>query len=353
MLLNLQDRLGLLSELGQYLSSGGDEELEMAVRQSYIENQWFTEENSLESLRAIATSFLDADKLRAWVSAYNIPEENHQGKVVGLIMAGNIPLVGFHDWLCVFVTGNRAKVKLSDKDRRLLPVLVNKLGEWSHASREQTIFVGDTDRLTGFDAVIATGSNNTARYFEQYFGQYPHIIRKNRNAVAVLTGMETREELHTLGRDIFMYFGLGCRNVSKLYVPHGYQFDTLLEELHDYNRLIHHNKYKNNFDYNMTLFVLNNMPYLNNGCLMLREDPSLQSRIAAVHYEYYDDISDLDDLLDARRDEIQCVVGRASVSGFKVIPFGHSQEPGLFDYPDGVDVVEWLCGRVAGLSGPA
>ncbi|MFM8488049.1 MAG: acyl-CoA reductase, partial [Bacteroidota bacterium] len=142
--------------------------------------------------------------------------------------------------------------------------------KWSAPATGATIFIGDTDKLTGFDAVIATGSNNTSRYFEQYFGKYPHIIRRNRNGVAVLTGMETREELHALGKDIFMYFGLGCRNVSKLYVPHGYQFDNLLEVLHDYNRLIHHNKYKNNFDYNITLYVLNNMPYLNNGCLMLR-----------------------------------------------------------------------------------
>lgn len=342
MTLTLQNRLDLLSELGHYISSGGDEELDVAVRLSYTENQWFTEENTRESLRAISGSFLDAEKLRAWASAYDIPEENHHSKVVGLIMAGNIPLVGFHDWLCVFVTGNRAKVKLSDKDRRLLPVLVNKLGEWSHQSREQTIFIGDTDKLTGFDAVIATGSNNTARYFEQYFGKYPHIIRRNRNAVAVLTGLETREELYALGKDIFMYFGLGCRNVSKLYVPHGYQFDNLLEVLHEYNRLINHNKYKNNFDYNMTLYVLNNMPYLNNGCLMLREDPSLQSRIAAVHYEYYDDVRDLDSLLTDRRDEIQCVVGRVSVNGFSVLPFGSSQEPGLFDYPDGVDVMKFL-----------
>ncbi len=342
MSLTLRNRLELLAELGQYISSGGDEELDVAVRLSYAENQWFTEENIRESLRALSASFLDAEKLRAWASAYAIPEENHHIKVVGLIMAGNIPLVGFHDWLCVFVTGNRAKVKLSDKDRRLLPVLVNKLGEWSYQSREQTIFIGDTDKLTGFDAVIATGSNNTARYFEQYFGKYPHIIRRNRNGVAVLTGMETREELHALGRDIFMYFGLGCRNVSKLYVPHGYQFDNLLEVLHDYNRLINHNKYKNNFDYNMTLYVLNNMPYLNNGCLMLREDPSLQSRIAAVHYEYYDDVRELDSLLSVRRDEIQCVVGRVQVDGFSVLPFGESQEPGLFDYPDGVDVMKFL-----------
>jgi len=376
----LQQRIDLLAELGHFLRSGGDEELDQAIQQSYLENKWFTEENTRKALSAIAHEFLDKAKLEAWVAQYRhlsslghlslshsslghsslghsslVPEPNDpmttndpmtpnapMSKTVALIMAGNIPLVGFHDWLCVFVAGHRAKVKLSDKDKRLLPFLVKKMGEWAHESWAYTEFLSEGDRLTDFDMVIATGSNNTARYFEQYFGKYPHIIRRNRNAVAVLSGMETAEELQALGQDIFSYFGLGCRNVSKIYVPHGYHFDTLLEALHEYREMINHDKYKNNFDYNFTLYIMNGIPHKNNGCLLLKEDTSLQARIASVHYEYYDELQDLDALLAEKRDEIQCVVGKIKVNGFTVLPFGQSQKPTLNDYPDGVDVMRFL-----------
>ena len=340
--LKLQERLDLLAELGHYLRAGGDEDLDAAVQQSSIENQWFTEENIRSALKAIAEQFLDRDKLVAWVEQYPMADPGYPEKTIALIMAGNIPLVGFHDWLCVFASGQRAKVKLSDKDKRLLPLLVQKMGQWRQDSWAYTEFLLENDRMKDFDAVIATGSNNTARYFEQYFGKYPHIIRRNRNSVAVLTGMETIAELYALGRDIFSYFGLGCRNVSKLYVPHGYQFDTLLETLHEYREMIHHNKYKNNFDYNFTLFIINNIPHKNNGCLLLKEDTSLQARIASVHYEYYDDLNDLDQLLASKKDEIQCVVSKVQLQQMPVLAFGQSQEPGLRDYADGVDVMEFL-----------
>lgn len=350
--MTLQERVALLAELGHYLHSGGDADLDTAIQQSYQENKWFTEENVRHALSSIAESFLDKQRLMGWLEkcdwwsrqlnpARDIPP---MSKTIGIIMAGNLPLVGFQDWLCVFAMGYRAKVKLSDKDKRLLPLLIKKMGEWRHESWAFTEFVTEGEHLKGFDAIIATGSNNTARYFEQYFGKYPHIIRKNRNSVAILNGLETREELLALGRDIFQYFGLGCRNVSKLYVPHGYHFDFLLETLHEYREIIHHDKYKNNFDYNFTLLILNNVPHKNNGCLLLTENPSLQARIASVHYEYYDDIRELDELLAARKEEIQCVVGQTQVKGFQLIPFGKSQEPGLADYPDGVDVMHFLAG---------
>ena len=217
------------------------------------------------------------------------------------------------------------------------------MGEWAFESWEYTEFVPDGEPLRGFDAVVATGSNNTARYFEQYFAKYPHIIRHNRNAVAALNGAESMADLYALGRDVFSYFGLGCRNVSKLYVPHGYQFDALLEALHEYRDLALHNKYKNNFDYNFTLLILNNIPHHNNGCVLLHESASLTSRIASLHYEYYGDLSELDDLLAARRDEIQCVASNLPLRGFPAVPFGKTQEPGLADYPDGVDVMQFLC----------
>jgi hypothetical protein len=257
-------------------------------------------------------------------------------------MAGNLPLVGFQDWLAVFVAGQRALVKLSEKDKLLLPFLVQLLGDWAFESWEYTEFLAAEDRLRNFDAVIATGSNNTARYFEEYFGKYQHLIRRNRNGVAVLTGTETQAELHALGRDIFSYFGLGCRNVSKLYVPAEYDFDPLLEALHDYRDIVHHNKYKNNFDYNLTLLLLNQVPYKNNGCVLMKEDGSLQARIASVHYEFYENRTQLQDMLAHRRTEIQCLVGKIELTDWNIFPFGESQMPGLLDYPDGVDIMEFL-----------
>lgn len=340
--LTLTERLDLLAELGHYLREAPDAELQAAVQQSYFENRWFTEDNQHLALRSIADAFLDRDKLAAWASQYPIGSSPHPEKTVGLIMAGNIPLVGFYDWLCVFVAGQRAKVKLSDKDKQLLPLLVKKMGEWAHESWEYTEFVAEGEPLREFDVVIATGSNNTARYFEQYFQKYPHIIRRNRNAVAALTGIESMADLYALGRDIFTYFGLGCRNVSKIYIPHGYQFDALLEALEEYREIIHHDKYKNNFDYNYTLLILNSIPHQSNGLVLLTESPALTSRIASVHYEYYDDLHELDELLVARRDEIQCVASNIQLRDFDALPFGKTQEPGLMDYPDGVDVMEWL-----------
>lgn len=340
--MTLRERLDLLSELGHYLRSGGDAELDAAIHKSYLENRWFTEENTRQALSAIADTFLDPDKLETWAASYPIGTVPHPEKTIGLVMAGNIPLVGFHDWLCVFVAGQRAKVKLSDKDKRLLPLLVKKMGEWAPESWEYTEFVAENDAIKGFDAVIATGSNNTARYFEQYFAKYPHIIRRNRNAVAVLSGQETMAELYALGRDIFTYFGLGCRNVSKIYVPHGYHFDTLLEALHEYRDIVLHDKYKNNFDYNLTLLLLNQVPYQNNGCLLLTENAALPSRIALVHYEYYDDLADIDRLLAEKREEIQCVVSNIQLRDVRALPFGQSQQPGLEDYADGVDVMAFL-----------
>jgi len=336
--LTLNERLDLLAELGHYLSPPATDALQAVIRQAHAENRWFTPEYTEFALEQIRLRLLDRDALAAWADQYAIPQRTVNPLTVGLVMAGNIPLVGFHDWLCVFVSGHRAMVKLSEKDARLLPFLVGLLGEWEKSAWASTEFVPTGAPIRGFDAVIATGSNNTARYFKEYFGRYPHVIRHNRNSVAILTGAETPAELSALGRDIFTYFGLGCRNVSKLYVPAGYDFTLLLETLHEYRSIVLHDKYKNNFDYNLTLFILNNQPYLNNGCLLLREDPSMSSRIACVHYAYYDDPEALKRELDAERDSIQCVAGKIQGG----VPFGSTQQPGLSDYPDGVDIMRFL-----------
>jgi acyl-CoA reductase-like NAD-dependent aldehyde dehydrogenase len=347
--MTLQERIALLAELGYYLRTALDDDpaLQTVVEQAYFENRWFTADNTRSALKAVATQMLDEQVLRQWAGRYQLSDKPHPERTVGLIMAGNIPLVGFHDWLCVFVAGQKALVKLSDKDKLLLSFLVAKLAEWRFEAWEYTEFIDPDTRMKGFDAVIATGSNNTARYFEQYFGRYPNIIRRNRNAVAVLDGSETVADLYALGRDIFAYFGLGCRNVSKLYVPRGYAFDTLLEALQAYNELSNHDKYRNNLDYNITLLLLNLVPYLNNGCVVLTENTALSSRIASLHYEYYDDVATLSDTLSGLEDQIQCLALRAGTAlklsiKTPIVSFSQTQLPGLSDYADGVDVMQFL-----------
>lgn len=340
--LQINERIELLAELGRYLSAEPDDELLHVIQKSYIEHRWFTPENIRYALKSISSAFLEPGLLKQWSDKYPIKPAIHPEITIGLVMAGNIPLVGFQDWLCVFMAGQRAKVKLSDKDKNLLPFLIKKMGNWAFESWEYTVFLEEPDKLQGFDAVIATGSNNTARYFEQYFSKYPHIIRRNRNGVAVLDGKESMADLYALGRDIFTYFGLGCRNVSKIYVPRDYDFIPLLEALHEYRDLVLHDKYKNNFDYNLTLLLLNQIPFHNNGCILLREEPSLQARIASVHYEFYDDTEHLKTMLHTRKEEIQCIVGAIKLPGVTVLPFGKTQEPSLFDYADGVDVMNFI-----------
>ena len=332
-----EERIEALAKLGQYISAYG-EHLQAYVGRTEFNNKWFTKENQKQSLLAIASQFLDKDKLEEWVSSYDIPVEN-EAKTVGLILAGNIPLVGFHDVLTVFISGNKSLIKLSDKDRFLLPHLLDKLKEFAPAAEA---YFEVTERMSNLDAVIATGSNNSARYFEAYFGKYPNIIRKNRHAVAVLDGKETEEELRALGHDIFSYFGLGCRNVSKLYLPKGYDFNLLMETLHEFNYLIHNSKYKNNFDYNIALFQLNRVPLVNNGSIILVENEAMTSRIATMHYEFYEDVNEVEKALLTRTDKLQLVASNLDLTGLNVKKFGEAQQPSLSDYADGIDSLEFL-----------
>lgn len=337
-LIPLQERLRLLIRLGDYLQER-PEPLAAVMEKSRRHNPWFTLENQEDSLRAISGVFLRREKLEAWLAPYAL-EEVGTPKTVGLVMAGNLPLVGFHDWLCVFVSGHRAQVKLSDKDAYLLPHLTEVMASFDSRVSAYTDFVA---QLRGFDAVIATGSNNSARYFESYFGKYPHIIRKNRNAVGVLTGKESGEEINRLGKDIFQYFGLGCRNVSKIFVPRDFAFDPFLERLHqDYQQLILNDKYRHNFDYNYALYIINKVAFKMNGCLLLTEDRAIASRIAGLHFSYYDDIKEVETEIRARKEEIQCVVAAPGLLHLETIPFGQAQEPELWDYADGVDTIAFL-----------
>ena len=335
--MTIEERIKALTSLGNHLLQK-DEYLEAIMHRTKYNNAWFTIENQQRAVNAIATHFLNKDKLEGWVEKYNLPQKV-EPKSVGLVMAGNIPLVGFHDLLSVFVSGHKSKIKLSDKDRFLLPYLLKILAK---ADPRTESYFEITDRLSDFDAVIATGSNNSARYFETYFAKVPNIIRKNRNAVAVLNGAESENELKALGKDIFRYFGLGCRNVSKLYIPEGYDFNLLLEKLHDYKEIVMHHKYKNNFDYNLALLMMNRTTYWNNGCIILTENESIASRIALVHFEYYQDTEKLEVELANRKEEIQCIVSQNKLGGFEKIDFGKAQEPALDDYADGVDTLAFL-----------
>ncbi|NNG09177.1 MAG: acyl-CoA reductase [Arenibacter sp.] len=298
-------------------------------------NGWFTPENILYSFDRWA-ELLTATQLQDWLSDYEI--NKNTSKKVALIMAGNIPLVGFHDFLCTIISGNTALIKLSSNDKVLLPLVAEYITEIEPSLANQISFV--EGKLENFDAVIATGSDNTSRYFEHYFGKKPNIIRKNRNSAAILTGQETKEQLSALGEDIFRYYGLGCRSVSKIYVPKGYDFDLLFNALYPFKYVIEQHKYANNYDYNKAVYLMSLYKVLENGFLMLKEDKSYASPIATVFYEYYDSLEDLKNRLSHDSDLLQCIVANGVMPN--EIPFGTTQKPSLEDYADNVDTVDFL-----------
>lgn len=330
-MMNLENRIASLCLLGKSMDPELPEVQEVAER-AFFNNRWFTREHIYLMLESIRHQFLQEEKLHQWLAGYTIKDEQ-PAKNIGLIMAGNIPLVGFHDLLCVLLSGHKALIKLSSKDNILLPWLLEKLFLADEKWRSR---VAVAELLNGMDAAIATGSNNSARYFHYYFDKYPHIIRKNRGSVAVLKGCESTADLLQLGIDIFTYFGLGCRNVSKLLVPEGYSFNHFFESIAPFHKVIEHNKYKNNFDYNLTLLMMNKEPHYNNDFLMLKEDSRMVSPVAILHYEYYQSETDLTDKLEKQKDEIQVIAGE------NFIPFGKTQTPELWDYADKVDTMEFL-----------
>ena len=310
-------------------------ELGVLLESVRLHNPWFTEESSIYALRYWADA-LSEDALEQWLSAYTAPAINPQ--VVALIMAGNIPLVGFHDLISVLLTGHNALVKSATKDTLLLKYLVGLLTDFDPELKSRIRFT--EGKLDAFDAVIATGSTNTSRYFEYYFSNKPHIIRKNRHGVAVLSGRETPAELSGLAEDVFRYFGMGCRSVSKLYVPRGYDFDPLFNAFYPYKYLIDHQKYGNNYDYNKAVYLMSGSPMLDNGFLLLKEDPGLGSPIGTLFYESYEKQDAVAQRLQAMEEELQCIVAGSWFPG--AIPFGSSQQPGLGTYADGVDTVDFL-----------
>ena len=332
--MTLAQRIEALAQLGSFLSTN-DKELNEVLQKIQYQNGWFSVDQTSYCLQSWA-NLLTKEQLIQWTAPYDLPD-TASGKKIGLILAGNIPLVGFHDVIAVLLSGHTALIKLSSQDNTLLVFLLAQLSRIAPAFTAQYQI---SERLNAMDAIIATGSNNSARYFDYYFGKYPHIIRKNRNAVAVLTGEESAAELALLGEDIFRYYGLGCRNVAKVYVPRHYNFSALYEAIEPYKTVLDNNKYNNNYDYNRTLLLMNSTFHFDNRFLMITENESLASPIATLHYEEYDFLSEAEEKIQSNADKIQCIVG--GLPGY--IPFGKSQQPDLWDYADGVDTLEFLKG---------
>ncbi|SFU71820.1 Acyl-CoA reductase (LuxC) [Pustulibacterium marinum] len=349
--MNLNTRIDAFVTLGAFLrqfsNSGIIQKEEIACNNEYFDlflnkietahhyNSWFNKEQVLFACESWANA-LTEETIKKWIDSYQIPEKD--GKTVAIIMAGNIPLVGFHDFLSVLITGHSVVVKQSSNDNQLLPVLANYLMAIQPGFKNKIEFT--TQKLPEFDAVIATGSNNTARYFEHYFGNKPNIIRKNRNSVAILTGEETQEDLQNLGEDIFRYYGLGCRSVSKLYVPEAYDFDNFFKAIYSYSDILNEQKYVNNYDYNKAVYLMSLYKLLENGFLMLKEDQSFGSPIATLFFERYENLETLRKELTSKSEQIQCIVG--NLADINTVPFGETQKPQLWDYADNVDTVDFL-----------
>ena len=322
-------RIELLTNLGAWMQLQDPAWLDVQERANHG-NPWFTEGQVTLAINNICEQFLQEDRLREWVGHYTLPA---RPLTVGIVMAGNIPLVGFHDFICGFVSGHNLKLKLSSRDEILLTYIVAKLGEWEPEVNDQVTIA---DNLKHCDAYIATGSNNTSRYFEQYFSKYPHIIRRNRTSVAILDGTETAEELRLLADDVFSFYGLGCRNVTQICVPHGYNFQILLNAFKVYDDLVNQHKYKNNYDYHLAIYLLNLVPYMTNDMVLMVENDLPFSAVSVLHYRYYTDKATLTGQLQASAD-IQALIGHG------LLPFGTSQKPSLSDFADGVDTMAFLC----------
>jgi len=329
--MDLQQRIDLLIRLGDYILENNDS-WKAAKQNAERQNSWFTSEFTELSSTNIATQFLQPEKLKAFSRTYDIPTIKSQPKTVGLVMAGNIPLVGFHDWLCIFLSGHNAFIKTASKDEVLIKHLLDQLSLWAPEVGSQSVFGAI---LKGSDAYIATGSNNSARYFEYYFNKYPNIIRRNRTSIAILNGNESTDDLERLSGDIHLYFCLGCRNVTKIYVPAGYDFIPLLSAFHTYKSFIDHHKYKNNYDYQLAIHLLNQKFYMTNGTSLLSESDSIFSPISQLNYQFYEDMETVKKLVEVNED-IQCIVGEG------YLPFGDAQRPSLNDYADDIDTMNFL-----------
>ncbi|MES2587406.1 MAG: acyl-CoA reductase [Bacteroidota bacterium] len=312
------------------ISENEFEELNAVIQKQFYLNGWFTEENVRKTFKAWS-GLLRQEKLKSYTENYSFSENP---KRIGIIMAGNIPLVGFHDFLSVLLSGHKVVIKLSSDDKTLLPTIIKLLLNFNPGLKE-SITISEY-KLAEIDAIIATGSNNSMNYFEQYFGKYPHIFRKNRTSVAVINGNESKEELALLGEDIFTYFGLGCRNVSQVFLPKDFKLDNLIEAIFPHSDVVNHHKYTNNYDYNKAIHLMGQQQILDNGFVLFKESEELFSPLAMLFYHHYENQAELDEFITKNQDNIQAIVGH------NYIPFGQAQKPELNDFADGVDTMEWL-----------
>lgn len=328
--MNLKDRIKILDWLRHYLLEQPPA-LQAAKEEAYYQNSWFTPEFIELAVNNIINQFLDPGVLSEAVARYQIPVETARPRTIGVVMAGNIPLVGFHDFLLCFLSGHKQVIKISSRDKVLLPHLVRAMAE---ADPNINTMASFADSLKGCDAYIATGSNNTARYFEQYFAKYPHIIRKNRTGIAILDGSESTEELNRLADDIQLYYGLGCRNITQVWVPGEYDFTPLLKALDRYDYFLDNHKYKNNYDFVLTINMMNREAYFTNDSIVISPGTSPFAGIANLKYAYYQQPDE--PIAALNPDEIQVICGHGYT------PFGQAQCPGFFDYADGVDTLTFL-----------
>jgi Acyl-CoA reductase (LuxC) len=341
------DTIAAFIELGHQLmlltsrkaAKQNQEAFEKAVELAFYKNGWFTRGNVIKALESISV-MLEKESLEKWIATYvNTISKKENAKKVGVIMAGNVPAVGFHDFLCVLLSGNTFVGKCSSDDAVLLPFLAELLTEIEPRLKARIHFVDA--KLADADIYIATGSNNSSRYFAYYFADKPHLIRKNRSSIAVLSGNETSEELQCLGKDVFDYFGLGCRSVSKLFVPKQYSFNLFFENIFNHADVLQNNKYMNNYEYNRTIYLMGSTPLLDNNFLLLKEDIALASPVAVLFYEYYTSAAELSQRLRMDAPQLQCVVSKmAGLSN--TVAFGQTQCPALSDYADGVDTMNFL-----------
>ncbi len=349
---SIQNRIRTFSELGNFLSqfsrNGVQKKDQILNNELFFDgfqhqmklaqenNTWFTKENILFALESWSKA-LTQENLETWISSEKL-HGNEQQKKVAVVMAGNIPLVGFHDFLSVLISGHEVLVKQSSNDRHLLPFLAKYLEYADDWFKGKISFT--EEKLEGYDAVIATGSNNTARYFEYYFKNKPNIIRKNRNSVAVIQGNESIDDFENLSEDVFRYFGLGCRSVSKIFVPRNFNFDQFFKGMYKQKEIIHNTKYANNYDYNKAVYLMSEFDILENGFLMIKEDSSYASPIASIFYEYYDNPVDLKIKLHQEAQHIQCIVANGFMEN--EVKFGQTQHPKLWDYADGINTLAFL-----------
>jgi hypothetical protein len=336
--MTLEGRIHCLSVLGSSLNDLANPTITELIYRAESENPWFSKSNILLALTSIRDHFLSKRSLVRMAEIYKL-DDFVAPKRIGLVLAGNIPLVGFHDVLCSFLVGHISVIKYSEKDKALMQYLIQSL---IHIEPAAAAYFVEVTKLTNYDAVIATGSNNTAQHFEYYFKHVPNIIRRNRNSIAVITGEESIDDLKPLGDDIFAYFGLGCRNVSHISVPKGYDITQLFEVLKGYDEVKNHNKYKNNYDYNVALLLLNKEPFLQSDMVLLKESDQIISRIGSVHYRYYDSQEDLAQWISNHQSEIQCIVTSKTIDSTQTVDFGAAQSPTIDTYADGIDTVQFL-----------